>query len=268
MDDDGDVDTDDQTLFDAKSPTWSGIPQVTVAQAFSDVGNPFMFQGRVHFALDTEEDATEGELLLNDHRARMTDCPTGRWNTKDPLGYNRLILYSRITPLMRRYANEPEQAVTPYEYINSNPVNHSDANGLFGVPIDLTDLIGDILGDSDFGECGACYDINPRASIDCGIIVSDLVGSDCLSVEEHEDQLCDLVRLAYNPGLLLGHSSSCKKGCKCTDKRTLSRDTYCFYKVFSDMPVFVDPTKDCKATLDVGLQAELDGWIGKCKKCN
>lgn len=54
MDDDGDVDADDQTAYDAKYPDWSGAgPSVDPRQAFSDAGNPYMFQGVSHFALDT-----------------------------------------------------------------------------------------------------------------------------------------------------------------------------------------------------------------------
>jgi hypothetical protein len=69
LDDDGDVDAADETLFDAKRPTWdpSSIDfgsGPTVAQAFSDVDNPYFpalndsqngqgFQGVPHFALDT-----------------------------------------------------------------------------------------------------------------------------------------------------------------------------------------------------------------------
>ena len=60
----------------------------TVKQAFSDVDNPFMFQGRPHFAYDTEASATEGVLMLSDHRARDTDVVTGTWTTRDPLHYN------------------------------------------------------------------------------------------------------------------------------------------------------------------------------------
>ena len=40
----------------------------TVKQAFSDVDNPFMFQGRPHFAFDTEANAETATLMLNDHR--------------------------------------------------------------------------------------------------------------------------------------------------------------------------------------------------------
>ena len=54
MDDDGDIDAADQTAYDAKVAIWPpptfGAP--TVRQAFSDVGNPFGFKGRVHFSLD------------------------------------------------------------------------------------------------------------------------------------------------------------------------------------------------------------------------
>jgi len=88
MDDDGDVDSNDQTLYDNKYSDWSGAgPPVDPRQAFSDQGNPFMFQGIPHFALDTESSATEGKLMLNHHRARFADPVTGRWTTRDPAGY-------------------------------------------------------------------------------------------------------------------------------------------------------------------------------------
>jgi hypothetical protein len=88
LDDDGDVDAADQTLFDAKDDDWDATPTVTVAQAFSDVGNPYMFQGVPHFALDTAASATSGKLMLNHHRARFEDCGTGQWTGRDPLHYS------------------------------------------------------------------------------------------------------------------------------------------------------------------------------------
>lgn len=88
MDDDGDVDANDETLYDNKYSDWSGAgPPVDPRQAFSDKGNPFMFQGIPHFALDTASSATEGKLMLNHHRARFADPVTGRWTTRDPLLY-------------------------------------------------------------------------------------------------------------------------------------------------------------------------------------
>jgi hypothetical protein len=88
MDDDGDVDASDETLYDAKYSDWSGAnPSADPRQAFSDKGNPFMFQGIPHFALDTSSAATEGKLMLNHHRARFADPVTGRWTTRDPLTY-------------------------------------------------------------------------------------------------------------------------------------------------------------------------------------
>lgn len=96
IDDDGDMDTTDNTRYAIKDNNWP--PQstsLTVAQAFSDVGNPFMFQGRPHFALDTAADATEGKLMLNDHRARFNDPVTGRWMSRDLLYYNRVVILDR-----------------------------------------------------------------------------------------------------------------------------------------------------------------------------
>lgn len=89
MDDDGDVDAADETAYDNKYSDWSGaFPSVDPRQAFSDKGNPFMFQGIPHFALNTASNATEGKLMLNHHRARFADPVTGRWITRDPLNYS------------------------------------------------------------------------------------------------------------------------------------------------------------------------------------
>ncbi len=149
MDDDGDVDEDDWDLFLVKYPTWQISAAPTVAQAFSDVGNPFMFQGRVHFALDTEADATEGELLLNDHRNRFSDVVTGRWVTRDPLVYNPDILmqvdyeqdtcYESISckpsasPLEyahRELSNLAETKVSQYNSFLNSPTSQHDPSGL------------------------------------------------------------------------------------------------------------------------------------------
>ncbi|MCG8404253.1 MAG: hypothetical protein MI923_03550, partial [Phycisphaerales bacterium] len=88
MNDDGYVNNNDNSLFTTALNTWVESSP-TVSQAFSDVGNPFMFQGRPHFALDTDASATEGELMLNDHRARFNDPAIGRWVTRDPKYYAR-----------------------------------------------------------------------------------------------------------------------------------------------------------------------------------
>jgi RHS repeat-associated protein len=61
--------------------------QACQGQAFSDVGNPFGFQGRRHFALDTGPWETDGRLMLIDFRNRFSDPVTGRWLTRDPIGY-------------------------------------------------------------------------------------------------------------------------------------------------------------------------------------
>ncbi|KKL09866.1 hypothetical protein LCGC14_2561590, partial [marine sediment metagenome] len=89
LDDDGDVDWGDRFIYDIKDNNWPPAASPTVSQAFSDVGNPFMFQGRPHFAIDTAADAEHDEvqLLLNDHRLRMNDPVIGRWLTRDPIGY-------------------------------------------------------------------------------------------------------------------------------------------------------------------------------------
>jgi len=111
MDDDGDVDLTDRTLYMSKDNNWP--PQSTstvVAQAFSDAGNPFMHQGRPHFAIDTAASDTEGKLMINDHRARFNDPVTGRWVTRDPLGF--------------------QDSLNLYEFVKSNPTRGSDPMGL------------------------------------------------------------------------------------------------------------------------------------------
>jgi len=93
LDDDGDVDGDDQDLYDAKYDDWPWfMGWIGVAQAFSDAGNPYMFQGVPHFALDTAAEAASGKLLLNHHRARFAEPVTGRWVARDPLHYNAAVL--------------------------------------------------------------------------------------------------------------------------------------------------------------------------------
>ena len=110
MDNDGDVDQTDDNLRKTAAYGWypsrnpvvaqaldmscrgSGSPgdpasrsdATCQGQAFSDVSNPFGFQGRVHFAIDTLATATDGKLMLVDHRLRMNDPVTGRWTTRDP----------------------------------------------------------------------------------------------------------------------------------------------------------------------------------------
>ncbi len=156
MDDDGDVDATDETLYLAKYGDWSGFnPPVTVAQAFSDVGNPFMFQGVPHFALDTAAAATSGKLLLNHHRARFADPVTGRWTTRDPLSYslNTLdpayldlrasahlvvampyeIYFLVMTSTPQGTASEEEIPIENprvYDYLENCPANESDLTGL------------------------------------------------------------------------------------------------------------------------------------------
>jgi len=138
MDDDGDIDANDQTAFDNKVTEWPpptfGAP--TVAQAFSEVGNPFMFQGRPHFALDTAADATEGEFMLNDHRARMNDPATGRWITRDPLFYNRraLILTSLDSRVVVTASTNEAFELALFSLPVSNPNSMLDPSGLRMVP--------------------------------------------------------------------------------------------------------------------------------------
>ena len=109
LDDDGDV--DDLDLYDVKDDLWApGPPSPVVAQAFSDVGNPYMFQGVPHFALDTATSATSPTLPLNQHRARFNDSVTGRWTTRDPVGY--------------------WDSMNLYECLLSKPTGYTDPSGL------------------------------------------------------------------------------------------------------------------------------------------
>ena len=111
LNDDGDVDSADGTALVTKKGNWYPDASPTVAQAFSDVGNPFGWQGRVHFAFDTIASATDGQLMLVDHRLRFHDPFTGRWLTRDPIGY--------LAGTMNLY-----------EYVSSNPRFWLDPSGL------------------------------------------------------------------------------------------------------------------------------------------
>jgi hypothetical protein len=140
MDDDGDVDAADETAYDLKYSDWSGAgPPVDPRQAFSDVGNPFMFQGIPHFALDTASSATEGKLMLNHHRARFADPVTGRWTTRDPLLYNRPLLRTNtallhslvfLWDIKARNNNDVGDSNPMYEMYGDNPTLMADPTGL------------------------------------------------------------------------------------------------------------------------------------------
>jgi hypothetical protein len=133
MDDDGDVDAADETAYDLKYSDWSGVsPSVDPRQAFSDKGNPFMFQGIPHFALDTASSATEGKLMLNHHRARFADPVTGRWISRDPLFYDPNYLILRVLPPNNRLneSHRCSQYVSPFGYLCSRPNRALDPSGL------------------------------------------------------------------------------------------------------------------------------------------
>ena len=132
MDGDGDVDNDDQTAWQAKANDWPPTdPGPTVAQAFSDVDNPYMFQGVPHFALATNNDATEADLMLNHHRARFNDPVTGRWTTRDPLHYAPEDLHPRLpNQPFSPSANSREDRERLYLYLAANPLATFDPMGL------------------------------------------------------------------------------------------------------------------------------------------
>ena len=50
-DGDGDVDSTDKTQFGARATNWYPQSSPRATQAFSEVGNPYMFQGVPHFAM-------------------------------------------------------------------------------------------------------------------------------------------------------------------------------------------------------------------------
>ena len=115
LNDDGDVDGgfdgSDASLLTTKKGNWHPEAGPTVAQAFSDFDNPFGWQGRVHFAFDTAAAAEDGKLMFVDHRLRLTDVATGRWLTRDPIGY-------------------AGGSANLYEYVGSNPRSWADPLGL------------------------------------------------------------------------------------------------------------------------------------------
>ncbi len=139
LDDDGDVDAADETAYAAKDDNWPPQSSPTVAQAFSDLGNPFMHPGRPHFALDTASDATEGTLLLNDHRARFNDPVIGRWVTRDPMDYNRRLLDIGLRRFVcgglpvqphSKTGRQATDGLGLYRFGESDPVNLLDPKGL------------------------------------------------------------------------------------------------------------------------------------------
>ena len=122
------------------------------AERLSDVGNPYMFQGVPHFALDTSASATSGKLMLNHHRARFEDVATGRWVTRDPLEYDanlfaprkpdslvqlRGYVLSSVHVVKRGTRFAPSRAEhvlyelsrNPYAYLKSNPIHVYDPFG-------------------------------------------------------------------------------------------------------------------------------------------
>lgn len=186
LDDDGDVDGDDQTLYNAKYTDWSGpAPPVTVAQAFSDVGNPYMFQGVPHFALDTPANATSGKLMLNHHRARFEDVAIGRWVTSDPREYDTFVTPRRqgisLAHLLIRFprSGHPRDAHL-YIFLDSNAVAFSDASGL--EPVQILDRYR-------CGTCGSCLSASLCVGVEPGDQVPGMPGRRCIALLQN----CDTV---------------------------------------------------------------------------
>lgn len=159
LDDDGDVDSTDETLFDAKRSTWdpAGLDfPPGVAQAFSDVDNSYLFQGVPHFALDTNANATSSKLMLNHHRARFADPVIGRWVTRDPLVYDRYELVLRYVESStkrlpgRKTETQDQVAQFPliWVYLDNTPTNKHDWNGLLASQCGESGNAGAIRGDS------------------------------------------------------------------------------------------------------------------------
>jgi hypothetical protein len=121
-----------------KRSNWYPAASPTVAQAFSDVDNPYMFQGVPHFAIDTPADATQAVLPLNHHRARFADPITGRWGARDPLEYCHVrgVGVPGSRNLTSNKFRESRDAAELYHYVQSNASVYSDPSGeaLFGCP--------------------------------------------------------------------------------------------------------------------------------------
>ncbi|MCG8405489.1 MAG: hypothetical protein MI923_09860, partial [Phycisphaerales bacterium] len=157
MNDDGSVNGLDNSPYGTALTTWVEATPA-VSQAFSDVGNPFMFQGRPHMAIDTAASVTVGNLMLNDHRARFNDPVIGRWMNKDPLYYNGITSaplapsYSAYVVYDGRFQKDNlrysllNHALTAYSearnlnrFLRSNPVASSDPFGLVSIDCDDCD---------------------------------------------------------------------------------------------------------------------------------
>jgi hypothetical protein len=145
----GDFPNASETLFDAKRPTWDPVSidfGPTVAQAFSDIDNPYLFQGVPHFALDTAANDTGGNLMLNHHRARYADPVAGRWASRDPMYYCRSSEWPTTNVLNLSFNGAGSEyivtaslsALTTYnasdielfQVCQSNPIRNHDPSGL------------------------------------------------------------------------------------------------------------------------------------------
>ncbi|MCG8408139.1 MAG: hypothetical protein MI923_23315, partial [Phycisphaerales bacterium] len=169
MDDDGSVNNNDITPFTTAFNTWTESSP-TVSQAFSDVDNSFMFQGRPHFALDTDASATSGELMLNDHRARFNDPVIGRWLKRDPLEYNQRTLSSSVRAIGKPFellqtsksgpsSSQPE---TPHLFtgFENQPARFLDPSGLLSTA-DCKQCISQAQSDPDVKFLTKCAKKTP-----------------------------------------------------------------------------------------------------------
>jgi hypothetical protein len=174
LDDDGDCDLTDYTLYLTKDDSWPPAGSPTVAQAFSDVGNPFGFQGRVHFALDTDTKATDGTLMLVDNRNRINDPVTGRWTTRDPSPYNGVLLATAVpsdSSFDSRQPRADDELGAMYEAFESNPRKYMDAAGLWCTPCRRSG------GPGGGKVCEYCTGCRPDGTVKCRVYSSTLPGT-------------------------------------------------------------------------------------------
>lgn len=83
------------------------------------IDNPYLFQGRPNFVFGSAIGDKNPKFTLDDHRNRFADPMTGRWMTRDPIGYS--------------------DAVNLFEYELSKPVRFVDPFGLLAKKCEVKD---------------------------------------------------------------------------------------------------------------------------------